>query len=165
MENKNEKILTLEEEEALRKPFEEHVGEIQKEIDNLRENGTFMVMKLSEEIDAIKRDKIYSKSEKEERLSKLKNELEKAKSIELQNKEAIKNNIAKAESYLKEHFAEDYYKPVKMSCELEKKEAKEKYRNKVTNLKKEHLDTIAKLTDKEEIREEVSKQLSEREEA
>ena len=154
MENKNEKILTLEEEEALRKPFEEHVGEIQKEIDNLRENGTFMVMKLSEEIDAIKRDKIYSKSEKEERLSKLKNELEKAKSIELQNKEAIKNNIAKAESYLKEHFAEDYYKPVKMSCELEKKEAKEKYRNKVTNLKKEHLDTIAKLTDKEEIREE-----------
>ena len=61
MENKNEKILTLEEEEALRKPFEEHVGEIQKEIDNLRENGTFMVMKLSEEIDAIKRDKIYSK--------------------------------------------------------------------------------------------------------
>ncbi|MGN1054301.1 MAG: galactoside ABC transporter permease [Erysipelotrichaceae bacterium] len=154
MENKNEKILTLEEEEALRKPFEEHVGEIQKEIDNLRENGTFMVMKLSEEIDAIKRDKIYSKSEKEECLSKLKNELEKAKSIELQNKEAIKNNIAKAESYLKEHFAEDYYKPVKMSCELEKKEAKEKYRNKVTNLKKEHLDTIAKLTDKEEIREE-----------
>ena len=61
MTNKVTKILSHDEELALRKPIEEYVGKIQTEIDELRLEGTHKVLEISEEIDALKRDKIYTK--------------------------------------------------------------------------------------------------------
>lgn len=154
MANNVGKILTHEEELALKKPIEEHIGEIQKVIDGLREDGSHKVMEYSEEIDAIKRDKIYSKQEKETRLQELKAKLENAKEVEAKNKDAVKQNIVKAEAYLKEHFNSDYYNKVNESCKLEVQEAKKKYDAKVQELNKTHKETLAKLSDSKEIKEE-----------
>ena len=52
----NSKILTAEQELALRKPIDEYVGGIQKKIDALREDGTAKVLSYNNTIDAIKRD-------------------------------------------------------------------------------------------------------------
>ena len=59
----NSKILTVEQETALRQPIDEFVGKIQKKIDALRAEGTDKVLDLQNEIDAIKRDKILTKDE------------------------------------------------------------------------------------------------------
>ena len=40
----NSKILTAEQEKTLRQPIEEYVGKIQKEIDELRKDGTAKVI-------------------------------------------------------------------------------------------------------------------------
>ena len=66
----------------------------------------------------------------------------------------ISKLIAEAESYIKEHFDEEYYKPVKASCELEKVQAKEKYNRKVQELKKEHEANLAGLSDAKERKDE-----------
>ena len=150
----NSKILTSEQELALRQPIDETVGKIQEEIDNLRLNGTHKVIEISEMIDAVKRDKIYSKQEKEKRLTELKNELAKAKKVEASNKQAVNDNIKKAVSYINVHFDKDYLNVVKQSCKEAKVVAKANYDKKVADLKAEHSAVLAKLSDAEEIKEE-----------
>lgn len=150
----NSKILTSEQELALRQPIDETVGKIQEEIDNLRLNGTHKVIEISEMIDAVKRDKIYSKQEKEKRLTELKNELAKAKKVEASNKQAVNDNIKKAVSYINAHFDKDYLNVVKQSCKEAKVVAKANYDKKVADLKAEHSAVLAKLSDAEEIKEE-----------
>ena len=121
------KILSSEEELALRQPIEEHVGKIQAQIDKLRENGTFKVVDFSEQIDSIKRDKIYTKEEKTKRLEELKKQLAEAKKVEEKNKQAISNLVNEAVKYLDEHYNQEYYLPVKESTKLEKTQAKVDY--------------------------------------
>ena len=150
----NSKILTSEQELALRQPIDETVGKIQEEIDSLRLNGTHKVIEISEMIDAVKRDKIYSKQEKEKRLTELKNELAKAKKVEASNKQAVNDNIKKAVSYINAHFDKDYLNVVKQSCKDAKVVAKANYDKKVADLKAEHSAVLAKLSDAEEIKEE-----------
>ncbi len=150
----NSKILTSEQELALRQPIDETVGKIQEEIDSLRLNGTHKVIEISEMIDAVKRDKIYSKQEKEKRLTELKNELAKAKKVEASNKQAVNDNIKKAVSYINAHFDKDYLNVVKQSCKEAKVVAKANYDKKVADLKAEHSAVLAKLSDAEEIKEE-----------
>ena len=150
----NSKILTSEQELALRQPIDETVGKIQEEIDNLRLNGTHKVIEISEMIDAVKRDKIYSKQEKEKRLTELKNELAKANKVEASNKQAVNDNIKKAVSYINAHFDKDYLNVVKQSCKEAKVVAKANYDKKVADLKAEHSAVLAKLSDAEEIKEE-----------
>ena len=150
----NSKILTSEQELALRQPIDETVGKIQEEIDSLRLNGTHKVIEISEMIDAVKRDKIYSKQEKEKRLTELKNELVKAKKVEVSNKQAVNDNIKKAVSYINAHFDKDYLNVVKQSCKEAKVVAKANYDKKVADLKAEHSAVLAKLSDAEEIKEE-----------
>ena len=87
-------------------------------------------------------------------LAQYKAGLEKAKAVESQNKAEVDKLIAEAESYIKEHFDEEYYKPVKASCELEKVQAKEKYNRKVQELKKEHEANLAGLSDAKERKDE-----------
>ena len=150
----NSKILTSEQELALRQPIDETVGKIQEEIDSLRLNGTHKVIEISEMIDAVKRDKIYSKQEKEKRLTELKNELAKANKVEASNKQAVNDNIKKAVSYINAHFDKDYLNVVKQSCKEAKVVAKANYDKKVADLKAEHSAVLAKLSDAEEIKEE-----------
>ena len=53
----NSKILTAEQERALRQPIDEYVGGIQKEIDALRKDGTTKVVEYQSLIEMVKRDK------------------------------------------------------------------------------------------------------------
>ena len=154
MANGNSKVLTAQQELELRRPIEEHVGEIQAKINSLRENGTDQVVSLQNKIDGIRRDKSRTKSERESAIAKLQKELETAKAVEAKNKDEISKLIAKAEAYLKEHFEKDYYESVKASCEAEKAEAKAAYQKRLAELEKEHKETVAKLSDHQEVKDE-----------
>lgn len=150
----NGKILTAEQEMKLRQPIDDYVGKIQKKIDSLRADGTDKVLSIQSVIDGIKRDRALSKEEKTEKIAEKNAELEKAKAVEAKNKDEISKLIADAEGYLKEHFDKDYYQKVKQSCKEEKVLAKEKYQQKVAELKKEHEASLAKLSDQQEIKDE-----------
>lgn len=154
MANGNSKVLTAEQEMKLRQPIEEHVGEIQAKINSLREDGTDRVVSLQNKIDGIRRDKSRTKSERESAIAKLQKELETAKAVEAKNKDEISKLIARAEAYLKEHFDKDYYESVKASCEAEKAEAKAAYQKRLAELEKEHKETVAKLSDHQEVKDE-----------
>ena len=60
----NSKILTAEQEKTLRQPIEEYVGKIQKEIDELRKDGTAKVIKYQSRIENVKRDEHFPKGKK-----------------------------------------------------------------------------------------------------
>ena len=154
MANENSNILTAEQEMKLRQPIEDYVGKIQKKIDELRVDGTDKIVEIQNVMDSIKRDRTLTKGEKEDRLAKCKTELDKAKAVEAKNKDEISKLIARAEAYLKEHFDKDYYESVKASCEAEKAEAKAAYQKRLAELEKEHKETVAKLSDHQEVKDE-----------
>lgn len=154
MDKENSKTLTAEQEMQLRKPIEDYVGEIQEKIDSLREDGSTRVVSLQNEIDSVKRDHGLTKEEKEARTSQLRSEMEKAKAVETANKGEISKLIANAEAYLKAHFDKDYYHAVKESCAQEKALVQRKYADNIANLEQEHKNTLAKLTDHKEIKNE-----------
>ncbi len=150
----NSKILTAEQERALRQPIDEYVGGIQKEIDALRKDGTTKVVECQSAIAGIKRDKTLSKGEKESEIAACEKELAKAKAVEAKNKDEISRLIAKAESYLKENFDSKYYNAVKASCEAEKAEALAAHNERMAELDKKHKAALAKTSDSTEIKEE-----------
>lgn len=151
---KNTKILTVEEEKKLRQPIDEYVGNIQKKIDALRADGIDKVISLQNKLDGVKRDRSLTQGEKENRSAELRSEIAKAKTVEEQNKAEIAKLVADAEAYLNEHFDNDYYKLVEESCAGEKVLAKEKYDQKLVELKKEHEENLKKLSDSQEIKDE-----------
>lgn len=154
MSTGNEKILTAEQEMALRKPIDDYVGGIQEKINALRADGTDKVVSLQNKIDSLKRDKSRSKAENRASIAKLQGEVTKAKEVESANKDEISKLIADAESYLKEHFDKEYYAPICESAKYEKVAAKEAYDANLAELKKEHEAALAKLTDHKEIKDE-----------
>ena len=153
MATENTKILTAEQEQQLRQPIDEYVGGIQAKIDALRKDGTDQVVEIQSSMDSLKRDRIYTQQEKEAKLAQLKADLEKAKAVESQNKGEVDKLIAEAESYLNSHFGE-YYQAVVESGKAEKVQAQEKYQAAVAQLNKEHQETMAKLSDQQEIKDE-----------
>ena len=153
MANEN-KILTQEQEEQLRQPIDQYVGNIQKQIDELRHDGTDRVIAYQNSIDVAKRDKTLTVGERENRISECRAEIEKAKAVETKNKDAVSKLIADAESYIKAHYDTEYMQPVKASCAQEKIVAQEKYKQAVAALQKEHQENVAKLTDHKEIKDE-----------
>ena len=153
MANEN-KILTQEQEEQLRQPIDQYVGNIQKQIDELRHDGTDRVIAYQNSIDVAKRDKTLTAGERENRISECRAEIEKAKVVEAKNKDAVSKLIADAESYIKAHYDTEYMQPVKASCAQEKIAAQEKYKQAVAVLQKEHQENVAKLTDHKEIKDE-----------
>ena len=88
------KILTAEQEMKLRKPIDDRVGAIQKEIDSLRAEGTNKVISVQNEIDSVKRDRIYTKAEKDAAIARYQAELEQARAVEAKNKDQIAKLIA-----------------------------------------------------------------------
>ena len=153
MATENTKILTAEQEQQLRQPIDEYVGGIQAKIDALRKDGTDQVVEIQSSMDSLKRDRIYTQQEKDAKLTQLKADLEKAKAVESQNKGEVDKLIAEAESYLNSHFGE-YYQAVVESGKAEKVQAQEKYQAAVAQLNKEHQETMAKLSDQQEIKDE-----------
>lgn len=154
MASGNNKILTAEEEMQLRRPIEEYVGNIQKKIDSLRVDGTDKVVSLQNLMNNVKRDRTLSKEEKDAKIADIQKELGKAKAVEQQNKGEISKLIAEAEAYLKAHFDKEYYQPVQESCAQEKVAAKAKYEKAVAELEKQHKETLAKLSNNQEIKDE-----------
>ena len=154
MDNINSKTLTAEQEMQLRKPIEDYVGGIQEEIDSLRADGSNMVVSLQNEMDAVKRDHALTKEEKAVRTANIRTSLNKAKAVEDKNKEKISGLTAKAEAYLKAHFDKDYYQAVKGSCAQEKELARRKYADNMAMLEQEHRNTLTKLSDRKEIKNE-----------
>ena len=150
----NTKILTAEQERKLLQPIDDYVGGIQEKINALRKDGTDRVIDIQSALNSLKRDRIYTAQEKEARQTQLSAELEKAKAVEAKNKGEIDKLIADAESYLQAHFNTDYYQAVQASCIEEKVQAKAKYETAVAELNKAHQDTIAKLSDAQELKDE-----------
>ena len=150
----NSKILTAEQEKKLRQPIDEYVGNIQKEIDKLRENGTTKVVEYQSLIEMVKRDKTLSKGEKESEISAYQKELEKAKRVEAQNKDKIAGLISEAETYIKNNFELKYYNAVTQSCAAEKAQALENHKKRMAELDKKHKEVLAGTSDKTEIKEE-----------
>ena len=150
----NDKILTAEQEQQLRQPIEDYVGKIQEKIDDLRADGTNRLVALQNNIDTLKRDRSIQKEEKENRIKEYNEQLAKAKTVEANNKDEVSKLINDAIAYLKAHFDSDYYQLLKESCEQEKIQAKEAYNKKIAELEKEHKDTLAKISDHQEIKDE-----------
>ena len=149
----NSKILTAEQEKTLRQPIEEYVGKIQKEIDELRKDGTAKVIMYQSRIENVKRDKTLSKGEKDSEIASCQKELEQAKAVEAQNKDQIAKLIGKAENYLKNNF-DKYYNAVKASCIAEKEQALQEHQQRLAKIEKEHKETLAKTSAQAEVKEE-----------
>lgn len=147
-------ILSADAEEKLLKPIDEYVGKIQAQIDELRVDGSDKVRSLKNHIAIAKEDKNLSKEEKDSIIAKDKAALEKAKAVEAANKDKVAKLIADAEGYLKEHYDSEYYSKVVASCEAEKTAENESYERVKATLKTEHEQTLAKLSDPEEIKDE-----------
>lgn len=148
------KILTADEELKLRQPIDNYVGKIQEKIDSLRVDGTDRVVSIQSKIDSIKRDRSLNKEEKSGRIAEAQKKLAAAKAVEAKNKDEIAKLIADAKAYIAAHYDAEYYQKVKASCEQERVVAKEKYAKKLAELEKEHQDNCAKLTDRQEIKDE-----------
>ena len=149
----NAKILTAEQEAKLLQPIDETVGAIQAKINDLRAEGTDKVVEVQSILDNLKRDKVYTAQEKATRTKELQEQLAKAKEVEAKNKDEVAKLIAQAESYLKENY-QGYYQAVAESCSAEKVQAEENYRQSVAALEKEHQETVSKLSDQHEIKDE-----------
>ena len=147
-------ILSADAEEKLLKPIDEYVGKIQAQIDELRVDGSDKVRSLKNHIAIAKEDKNLSKEEKDSIIAKDKAALDKAKAVEAANKDKVAKLIADAEGYLKEHYDSEYYSKVVASCEAEKAAENEAYERVKATLKTEHEQTLAKLSDPEEIKDE-----------
>ena len=147
-------ILSADAEEKLLKPIDEYVGKIQAQIDELRVDGSDKVRSLKNHIAIAKEDKNLSKEEKDSIIAKDKAALEKARAVEAANKDKVAKLIADAEGYLKEHYDSEYYSKVVASCETEKAAENESYERVKATLKTEHEQTLAKLSDPEEIKDE-----------
>ena len=149
----NTKILTAEQEAQLLAPIDEHVGAIQEKINALRLNGTDKVLDIQSSLENLKRDRIYTAEEKQKRAAELKKELEKAKEVEAKNKAEVAKLIAEAESYLKANYGA-YYQAVVASCAEENVRAQERYKEAVDQLNREHQETVANLSDQQELKDE-----------
>ena len=148
------KILTAEQEAQLRQPIDDYVGGIQAKIDALRADGTDKVIEYQSALEDLKRDRIYTAEEKAAKRAEYTKALAKAKEVEAKNKAEISQLIAQGESYLKEHFDKDYYQAVEASGKAETAAAQERYQQLVEQLNKEHQETLSKLTDQGEIKDE-----------
>ncbi|WP_194610848.1 galactose/methyl galactoside ABC transporter permease MglC [Clostridium vitabionis] len=149
-----EQILTTEEMDALLKPIDEHVGAIQKKIDELRRDGSSQAAILQNDIERIKKDALLTKEEKDQEIGKISADLAKARAVEAKNKGEIDKLIGEAEAYLDQHYNKEYFDKVRASCAAEKIRAKQKYDEKVAGLKKENEKNLASLKDPQEIKDE-----------
>ena len=154
MANTSSKVLTTEQEEALRQPIDDYVGKIQKEIDALRVDGTDRVQSLKNHIELVKADHNFTKDEKNAKIEADRAALEKAKAVEAKNKDAIAGKVNDAEAYIKAHYDTEYFQKVNVSCDEEKALELADYNQKVARLKTEHATALSKLTDKQEIKDE-----------
>ena len=139
------KILTAEQEAELVKPIDEHVGEIQKQIDALRAEGEEKIVTLKNQIQLSKENKALNKEERANLIAAAEAEIVKAKEVEATNKKEVDRLINEVEAYLKDHYEADYESKVDDSCEARKALANVRYSEKCAAIEQEHKDNLAKL--------------------
>ncbi|WP_216378976.1 ABC transporter permease subunit [Arcanobacterium phocae] len=138
-------VLTYEKEEQLLAPIKEYVGNIQAEIDVLREDGTTKVTRLQHQLRNMKADRTLSKEERAELRRRDEKELAEARRVQTANRPRINKLVARAEKYIDDNFDKTYLSKVESSVEEEKRQAKEEYERQLRAVKKEHEDAIAEL--------------------
>ena len=148
------KMLSVEDETKLIQPIDEYVNNIQKQVDELRADGTTRVVALQTAIDAAKNDHVLTKTERAQAVAEYKAQMEEAKKVEVANKDKVNALISDAEGYLKEHFDTDYYNKVKESCAVAKTQAKIDYEKALKQLEESHKKTVSFMQDQREIKEE-----------
>ena len=154
MASENAKILSVQDEQKLLAPIDEHVGKIQEKINALRVDGTDKVTALTNHIAIVKENANYTKDEKAAKIAKDKEELAKAKAVEEKNSAEIKSLINEAVQYLDAHYDAEYYSKVVASCAAQKEAENHRYDDELAGLKKQYEAELAKLKDQGEIKDE-----------
>lgn len=153
MTNVNNTILTAEQEEELKKPISDHIEVIQKQIDELRAEGSTKVVALRNQLTHIRNDHTMDKSEQTLKINGIRKQIEDAKIVESQNKDKVNNLVSEGEKYLKENY-NSYYSKVVEATDASIAEAKSAYEARLVELEKAHKDNLSKLSDKHEIKDE-----------
>ncbi len=148
------KILSADEELALRRPIDNYVAGVQAKIDTLRTDGTSKAVAIQSRIDAIKRDRGLKKDEKARRIAAEQKDLAQARQVEAAHKGEIARLIADAKKYLAAHYKKEYYQPVVESCAREKVAAQARYKERLAQLEREHQENLSHLSDHHEIKDE-----------
>ena len=143
--SKMEEILSVEKEEALRKPINDYVGGIQKKIDELRKDGTDRVQYLKNHIQIIKENRTLSQDEKQKMIADDQAALSKAQAVEEKNKAEVASLVEKAETYLRDHYSKEVYQPVSDACAKAKQDEDAAYQSRLQELLNEHNANVAKL--------------------
>ncbi|MDO5732407.1 MAG: galactoside ABC transporter permease [Eubacteriales bacterium] len=154
MAQENLKILSAEEEAALLAPINEYVGEIQAKIDALRLDGTDRVLELERKIESYRRDKLLAKEKKNHLIEEVERELKAARETEAAHKPEVSKLISQAITYIKAHYDKDYYRPMKESCANERRLAKQRYQETLTDLKQQHAASLQAAKDASEVKDE-----------
>jgi len=147
-------ILTAQEEQALLQPIDEYVGRIQAQINELRKDGTDQVIALNNHIAVVRENANLTKDQKATIIAGNKKTLAKAKEIEKEKKPEVSKLIDQAVKYLDEHYDKEYYSKVKASCEAETLAEKARYENELAKLKEEHKKQYFGSKNAEELKEE-----------
>lgn len=150
----NEKILTLEAEQALLAPIDAYVDGIQQKINALRTDGTDKVTALTNHIAIVKENANYTKAEKAEIIAQDKQLMAQARTVEANHKPQINSLIEDAVKYLDAHYDNEYYSKVAEACATAKANESARYAAETAELKKQHEAELKKLTAKEEIKDE-----------
>ena len=153
MEKQN-MILTAEEEQNLLRPIDEYIGKIQEKINMLRADGTDRIIALNNHIAVVRENANYTKAEKAEIIAADKKAMAAAKAVEQQNKPEVKKLIDEAVGYLDAHYDSEYYARVAASCRAQNAAETSRYEKELEQLKKEHQAELGQLKSSVEIREE-----------
>ncbi|MDO5738107.1 MAG: galactoside ABC transporter permease [Eubacteriales bacterium] len=149
-----DKVLTLEQEQELLRPIDEHIRQIQAKVDALREEGSQKLIDLQHERNQLKRNKMISSDDKMAVLERIRRSTEQAKAVEEQNKDEVKKLVKEAEDYLDKHYDSDYYNHVVESCKVEREIIEANYNAHLKELNEEHRANLSKLSDKQDIHDE-----------
>ena len=147
-------ILTAQEEQDLLRPIDEYVGKIQEQINELRKDGTDQVISLNNHIAVVRENANLTKDQKEKIIAENKKTLAKAKVVEKEKKPEVSKLIDQAVKYLDEHYEKEYYSKVKASCEAETLAEKARYEKELAKLKEEHKKEYFASKNAEELKEE-----------
>ena len=147
-------ILTAQEEQALLQPIDEYVGRIQEQINELRKDGTDQVIALNNHIAVVRENANLTKEQKEKIITENRKTLAKAKAVEKQKKPEVSKLIDQAVKYLDEHYDKEYYSKVKASCAAETVAENTRYEKELVKLKEEHKKEFFGSKTAEELKEE-----------
>ena len=150
----NNKILTDQQEEELRAPIAEKIGAIQKQIDDLRKDGSLKIQTLSNRLAAVRSSRTLAGDDRKKQIADLESQLAAAKEVEKNNSAKVNALIKEAEDYLKQNYNNQYFSKVSASCDAANSQAEAKYNAKLAELKAEYEKTIAGITDQKELKDE-----------